>query len=144
WSRRPRRFLSRGTPVSGVIGDENMRTLAVWYPDWPVVAAGFSAADPVVVVEANVVVACSAAARAYGVQVGLRRREAQARCPEAEVIAHDPGRDARAFEPLVVAVEVFGPAVEIVRPGVCALPTRGPSRYFGGDEPLAERMREAV
>ena len=77
-------------------------------------------------------------------QVGLRRREAQARCPEAEVIAHDPGRDARAFEPLVVAVEAFGPAVEIVRPGVCALPTRGPSRYFGGDDALAERIREAV
>ena len=121
-----------------------MRTLAVWYPDWPVVAAGYSAADPVVVVEANVVVACSAAARAFGVQTGLRRREAQARCPEAEVLAADPGRDARAFEPLVVAVEAFGPAVEIVRPGVCALPTRGPSRYFGGDDALVARVGEAV
>src|SRR5205085_1150487 len=120
------------------------RTLALWCPDWPVVAAGYGAADPVVVVEANVVVACSAAARSCGVQPGLRRREAQARCPEAEVLAADPARDARAFEPVVVAVEAFGPAVEIVRPGVCALPTRGPSRYFGGDEALAARVAAAV
>src|SRR5204863_511777 len=111
---------------------------------WPVVAAGYDASDPVLVVEANVVVACSAVARSFGVQPGLRRREAQARCPEADVITHDPGRDARAFEPVVNAVEAFGPAVEIVRPGVCALPTRGPSRYFGGDDALAERMRAAV
>src|SRR5438046_8967162 len=121
-----------------------VRTLAVWCPDWPVVAAGFTADDPVVVVEANVVVACSAAARAFGVQTGLRRREAQARCPEAEVLAADPGRDARVFEPLVVSVEAFGPAVEIVRPGMCALPTRGPSRYFGGAAALATRVGEAV
>ena len=36
------------------------------------------------------------------------------------------------------------PAVDPVRPGVCAVPTRGPSRYFGGDEVLARMAAEAV
>ena len=120
------------------------RTLVVWCPDWPVVAAGSLGCDLVAVVFANRVVACSSAARAEGVGVGLRRREAQARCPQLVVVPHDPARDARAFEPVVAAVEALAPRVEVVRPGVCAVATRGPSRYFGGDEALAAQVGEAV
>src|SRR5947209_8775384 len=109
-----------------------VRTLVVWCPDWPVVTAGL-ADQPAAVVEAGRVVACSAAARAEGVRRGLRRRQAEACCSGLVVVAADEGRDARAFEPVAAAVEAFVPAVEIVRPGVCALATRGPSRYFGGD-----------
>ncbi|HLI00393.1 MAG TPA: hypothetical protein VKV06_06370 [Acidimicrobiales bacterium] len=124
--------------------DSPTRTLVVWCPDWPVVAAGCSADVPVAVVEANRVVACSAAARAAGVRRGLRRREAQGRCPDVEIVAHDPSRDARAWEPVVAAVATFTPGVEIVRPGVAAIGTRGPSRYFGGDRALAGRVAAAV
>jgi protein ImuB len=120
------------------------RTVAVWCPDWPVAAAGFAPDDSVVVVHANRVVACSAAARVDGVRRGLRRREAQARSPSAEIIAHDPARDARAFEPVIVAVEAFVPGVEVVRPGVCAFAARGPSRFFGGDKSLAAQVAAAV
>ncbi|MDQ4068633.1 MAG: DNA polymerase Y family protein, partial [Actinomycetota bacterium] len=42
------------------------------------------------------------------------------------------------------AVEAFTPEVEIVRPGLCAVATRGPSRYFGGDDALAARVASAV
>ena len=90
-----------------------VRTLVVWCPDWPVVAAGFSADEPVAVVHANRVMACSAAARAEGVRRGLRRREAQGRCPVLTVVEHDPSGAARAFEPVVAAVEEFAPGVEI-------------------------------
>ena len=121
-----------------------VRTLVVWCPDWPVAAAGVDAGTPAAVVFANRVVACSAAARAEGVGRGLRRREAQGRCPSLVVLEHDPGRDARAFEPVVQAVEALSPRVEIVRPGVCATGVRGPSRYFGGDEALAARVTSAV
>ena len=93
---------------------------------------------------ANRVVACSAAARADGVGREQRRRQAQSRCPGLVVVEHDPARDARAFEPVVVAVEAFCPGVEIVRPGVCAFATRGPSRYFGGDHALAARVVSVV
>jgi protein ImuB len=121
------------------------RTLVVWCPDWPVTAAGFDGTTtPVAALFANRVVACSAAARVEGVKRGLRRREAQSRCPELVVLERDLARDARAFEPVVAAVEALTPGVEIVRPGMCALLTRGPSRYFGGDEALAARVLQQV
>jgi protein ImuB len=120
------------------------RMLVVWCPDWPVAAAGIAADTAAAVFRANRAVACSPAARAEGVTRGLRRREAQARCPHLVVLEHDPTRDARVFEPIVAAVERFAPRVEIVRPGLCAVPTRGPSRYFGGDEALAVAVGEAV
>ncbi len=124
------------------------RTLLLWCPDWPVVAAeivdGVPAAGPVVVLHANRVLACSEAARADGVRRGLRRREAQSRCPRLTVVEHDPGRDARAFEPVVAAVEEVAVGVEVIRPGACALAARGPARYFGGEEAAAERIVEQV
>ncbi|MFE9690056.1 DNA polymerase Y family protein [Micromonospora sp. NPDC005806] len=125
-----------------------VRTLLLWCPDWPVLAAeivdGVPATDPVAVLHANRVVACSERARAEGVRRGLRRREAQGRCPQLTVVDHDPGRDARAFEPVVAAVEEVAAGVEVIRPGACALAARGPSRYLGGEEAAAERIVEHV
>jgi protein ImuB len=118
--------------------------LVAWYQDWPVVAAGCIPTVPAAVVRANRVVAVTAAGRADGVRPGLRRREAQGRCPELEIIPADTGRDARAWEPAVVALEMLTPAVEVLAPGAAALATRGPSRYFGGDLALAARVAEAV
>src|SRR6187401_1412424 len=116
----------------------------LWCPDWPVLAAGLvdgvDVNGPVVVLHANRVLACSPAARAEGVRRGLRKREAQGRCPQLTVVEHDPGRDARAYEPIVAAVEELSPGVEVVRPGVCALAARGPSRFYGGEVRAAERL----
>ena len=124
------------------------RTLVLWCPDWPVIAAeivdGVPAHGPVAVLHANRVLACSPAARSDGVRRGLRRREAQGRCPQLVIVEHDTGRDARAFEPVLAAVEEIFPGVEVIRPGVCALAAQGPSRYFGGAEPAAERLVEQV
>jgi protein ImuB len=125
-----------------------MRTLVVWCSDWPVVAAeiidSVPAHRPVAVIHAGRVLACSPAARADGVRRGLRTRAAQVRCPELTVVEHDAGRDARAFEPVVTAVEQLAPGVEVVRPGVCALAARGPARYFGGEEAAAELLVEDI
>src|SRR4029453_184246 len=125
-----------------------VRALAVWCPDWPVVAAeiveGVPAHEPVAVLAANRVIACSEAARTEGIRRGLRKREAQSRCPRLVVVAADPGRDARAFEPVVAAVEQLAPGVGVVRPGACALAARGPVRYFGGEERAAEVIVEEI
>ncbi|WP_422774671.1 DNA polymerase Y family protein [Plantactinospora sp. WMMC1484] len=122
--------------------------MLVWCPDWPVVAAdivdGISAATPVAVLHANRVVACSPAARADGVRPGLRKREAQSRCRHLAVVEHDPGRDARAFESVVAAVEEVVAGVEVIRPGMCGVAARGPARYFGGELRAAERIVEHV
>lgn len=125
-----------------------MRTLMLWCPDWPVIAVaiteGLSPHEPVAVLRANRILACSPAARVEGVRRGLRKREAQGRCPQLTVVEHDPGRDARAFEPIVAAVEELAPGVEVVRPGACALAARGPASYGGGEEAAAERLVEHV
>jgi len=121
-----------------------VRTTVVWCPDWPVVAAGLSSDAPAAVVRANRVVACSATARAWGVARGQRRREAQGRCPGLELLADDPARDARAYEAVLAAVETVSPLVELSRPGTCALATRGPSRYHGGDEAMMAVLGERV
>jgi protein ImuB len=122
--------------------------LVVWCPDWPVTAAGAAAAllpgRPIAVVTGNLVVAASAPARAEGVRRGMRRREAQGRCPELVVFADDPDRDARLFEPVAAAVEELAVGVEIVRPGIVAVPARGPAGYFGGEEIAAERLIDQV
>ncbi len=125
-----------------------VRTLLVWCPDWPVVAAEIvgvtTPSEPVAVMAANRVLACSESARREGVRRGLRRRDAQGRCPQLVVVEHDPGRDARAFEPVVAAVEEVVAGVEVLRPGVCAVAARGPARYFGGEEAAAEQIVEQV
>jgi protein ImuB len=122
--------------------------MLVWCPDWPVVAAelidGIPAAGPVAVLHANRVVASSHAARAEGVRRGLRKRDAQSRCPQLTVVDYDPSRDMRAFEPVVAAVEELVAGVEVLRPGVCAFAARGPVRYFGGEEAAAERIIELI
>jgi protein ImuB len=118
----------------------------LWCPDWPIAAAAITeGVDPhgaVAVMFANRVYACSPAARVEGIRRGLRKREAQGRCPQLVVVEHDPGRDARAYEPVVAAVEELAPGVEVVRPGACAVAAKGPSGYYGGEEPAAERLVE--
>ncbi len=121
-----------------------LRTLAVRVPDWPVVVTGIPLDEPVVVVRANRVVAASPAAREEGVAIGHRRREAQSRCPDVAVIERDIEREARRFEPVAAALEDLTPAVEVNAPGLLGFPTRGPSRYFGGDTAVADRVRDLV
>jgi protein ImuB len=125
-------------------GDGPVRTLVVRCDDWPVVAAGCSPADPVAVVHANRVVATSPAARAEGVARHQRRREAQSRCPALVVVERDEARDARVFEPVVAALDALTPRVELTIPGQVAFPTRGPSRFFGGDDAVVARALEVV
>lgn len=122
--------------------------LAVWCPDWPAVAAAAAAelpaTVPVAVVSANRVVACSAAARSAGVRRGLRRREAQARCPALHVARADADRDARWFEAVVTAIDTVAPGVEVLRPGLVVLSSRGVVRWFGSEEAAAETLSDAV
>lgn len=122
------------------MGSGVVRVAVVWCPDWPVVAHR-RPHEAVVVVHANRVVAASSSARAHGIVRGLRRREAQSRCPGVVVLERDLDLEARAFEAVVGALDDLTPRTEIIRPGILAFPTWGPSRYFGGDETMAHRCR---
>ncbi len=120
------------------------RMLCLWCPDWPVVTARRQ--DPrlagmaVAVLERGVVLSVSPEARAGGVRRGLRKREAEARCPGLVTLPADPAAEGRAFESLAGAVERVAPKLALERPGLLLVPTRGPSRYHGGDASLAARL----
>ena len=88
---------------------------------------------PIAVVERNLIVACSVDARGEGVRRGMRRRDAQARCPGLVLVNADAARDHRAFASIVSLIEERAPGVQLVRPGLCALRIRGPARYYGGE-----------
>lgn len=125
-----------------------MRSVCLWCPDWPVVSlrrAGRAPAHaPVVVLERDRVRAVSPEARAEGVRRGSRRREAEARCPGAELRAREPSLEARAFEAVARRLDDVTPRLAVIRPGLLSFPAAGPSRYFGGDEALVERAREVL
>jgi protein ImuB len=121
-----------------------LRVLVAWCPDWPVQAAGFPYEVPVAVMDKGRVVACSPAARAEGVTTGLRRREAQRRCTGLVLVDGDPDREARAYEPVVAAVEALAPKVEILRPGECAFAAHGAARFHGGEQELVAKVTAAV
>ena len=125
-------------------GDEPVRSLAVWVPDWPLAALGVDPDEPAAVFVANRVVAATPAARSAGVRRQMRRREAQSRSPALAVHEREPDVEGRRFEPVALALESFTPRVEVRRPGLVLFPTRGPSRYFGGDESLADGVHEAL
>ncbi|MDQ2845651.1 MAG: DNA polymerase Y family protein [Actinomycetota bacterium] len=129
-------------------GSGSSRSLVVWCPDWPAVAAARQARQPatgpVAVFHANRVKACTAAARAEGIRVGMRRREAQSRCPELLVLPVDNDAAGRLFEPVVAAVEAVASGVEVLRPGMIACQVRGPRRYFGSENAAAERILDVV
>ncbi len=124
------------------------RVFGLWCPDWPAVAAAsdidLSPDQPVAVLGAGRVIACSASARALGVRRDMRKRDAQARCPQLTVADNDQCRDARLFEPVVAAVAELIPLVEVLRPGLLVLPARGVARYFGSEEIAAEKLTDIV
>ncbi|MCU1683520.1 MAG: polymerase [Amycolatopsis sp.] len=129
-------------------GELPVRMLVLWCPDWPTVAAGAAEGvpmhRPIAVFSANRVVACSAVARASGIRRGMRRRQAQAHCPELAVFDDDEARDARLFEAVAAAVEELVVGVEVVRPGVVAVPVSGAAGYFGGEDNLLELLTDHV
>lgn len=126
-------------PSGGVADREVTRTTVVHCPDWPVAVAGVDPEEPAAVFRANRVVAASQGARTLGITLGLRRREAQRRCPHLTVLGHDPVADAGVFEAVAACFEAVTPRVEVTVPGTLAFATRGPSRYFGGDQGLSDR-----
>jgi protein ImuB len=121
--------------------DASARLLVLWVPDWPVAAHAkahrIPPAAPIALLEKGTVFAVSAAARDEGVRRGMRRREAQARCPGLRLLPYDTALDSRSFEPLLTALEQSMPGLHPVRPGTVAVRARGPARYYGGEQAAA-------
>lgn len=121
------------------------RVIALWCPDWPVAALHrqeprLPADAPVAIVADGAVVTVSAAARAAGVRRGMRRREAQSCLPSIVLRPADPDRDARAFEPVVAAIEAVVSGAAVLRPGLCMVQAAGPAAYYGAERAAAAAL----
>ena len=112
--------------------------------DWSAVVAAKNSNTPCAVVHAQRVISRTPAAMRYGVQLGMRRRHAQALCPDIEIVAHQPSRDRTAFDKVVRIVNELVPLIEVSEPGLIVFAARGPSRYMGGDGPMASKIVEAL
>lgn len=132
----------------GVPDTGTSRSLALWFPAWPVTAwaqaTGEDDSGPVAVVAANQVTACTPAAVAEGVAVGQRRREAQSRCPDLVMVPADEATSAREFEAVVGCIERLSPGVQVLSPGCCVLAARGLASYLRSEAEAAETLLEAV
>ncbi|HTO01177.1 MAG TPA: DNA polymerase Y family protein, partial [Microthrixaceae bacterium] len=124
--------------------EESVRTLSLICGQWSAFAVGRPPDVPLAVMRANRVVSNNAAAQQHGVSPGLRRREAQARCPSIELHDHDEQRDAWAFERVLHAMEDLVPRIEVLESGHCLFPSQGPSRFHGGDRRLAALVKAGV
>ncbi|BDA65419.1 DNA polymerase Y family protein [Actinomyces capricornis] len=139
------------------------RLVAIWVPDWPVVALTLEARaqrrttaphrgpllpdpalEPVAVVGAHEVLAASAPARAAGLAVGMPLRTARSLCPGLTLVPTQPPREARSFEVVMDALEAHLPAPLVARPGLAVSGARGPARWAGGEEELAARLIESL
>lgn len=148
------------------------RTAAVVVPDWPLLAArdrddrareaqeralrehddapaGAAAPDPgprppVILLDRHRVIHADPAAREAGVAVGMRRRSAQAACPQARVLEADRDHESMLFELVAAAVDTVAAGVDVLRPGILLMSAAGPARHAGGEEVLAERIVDAV
>ena len=121
------------------------RVIALWLPDWPNEALRreepkLAADAPIAIIADGTVAAVSAAGRAAGVSRGLRRREAQSRCPSIVLRPADAERDVRGFEPIVAGLETVVPGVAVLRPGFCVIRAAGPAAYFGAERAAAEAL----
>ncbi|MFH8387163.1 DNA polymerase Y family protein [Kitasatospora sp. NPDC018058] len=116
-------------------------------PDWPVVAVLGAEPDPgrvAAVVERGRILAATDAARAAGVRRGQKLRSAQAAVAGLEVYDRSVDDEAKMFEAVADAVGALAAHLEVVRPGLLAVAAVGAARFHGGEEPLAEKVVDAV
>ncbi|MDO5081182.1 DNA polymerase Y family protein [Buchananella hordeovulneris] len=122
--------------------------LCAWVPNWPLAAllvgAPELAAAPVALTVRNRIRAATPAAAHRGVQPGMTVRTAHELCPELAVHRDDPARQTRVFEQVLRDLDEVVAAVHVVRPGLVLVPARGPARWAGGREQLAEKLGAAV
>ena len=145
-------------------GPPASRLVAIWVPDWPVVALTLEArqqrrhsharqeaphlpdpaTEPVAVVGARGVLAASAPARRAGIATGMRLRTARSLCPELAVLPPQEERQSRAFETVMEALGSLLADPMVARPGLALSGVRGPAAWIGGEEPLASALVETV
>ncbi|QWW18736.1 DNA polymerase Y family protein [Schaalia sp. 19OD2882] len=123
-----------------------MRRVVLWVPEWPVSALAVDAPPgaPTVLAEGPRVLLASTAARRHGVRSRMPLSTARHLCPRLLVLPRDDDREGRAFEVVLEAFDSLAAHVVCLRPGLAWAPSRGPVRWAGSEEALAEELIDAV
>jgi protein ImuB len=74
----------------------------------------------------------------------MRRREAEAICPEVVTLIDDPATSAIAFEMIASAIEDVVATVEVVHPGLALSMISGAVSYYGSEAEVVQRVYEVV
>ncbi|WP_293771098.1 DNA polymerase Y family protein [uncultured Corynebacterium sp.] len=128
-----------------------MRIAALWFPDWPVQAVrlerpegSVAAAAPVAIARQYRIEVCDAAARAVGVRRGMRVRQAQAVCPELDVVDANSERDGVVFAAIADSLDDVASSIEVLRPGLVAVDAAAAGRFHGSEDRALEMLIDAA
>ncbi|HKZ28401.1 MAG TPA: DNA polymerase Y family protein [Acidimicrobiia bacterium] len=124
-----------------------VRTLCVWFPDWPLRRPDAPPDRACLVVDGSAtprVVAFNQYAGEAGVRLGMRRPEAEVLCPGGTTLEQDYATESLVFESVAGAVEELVPRVEVADPGLLFVPIDGAIRYYGGEPALIDNLARAV
>ena len=127
-----------------------MLWLCLYLPELPleVFTRGSQDASPLVVHCGSAgrprVVAANLAARSAGIKSGLALAAARALQTDLRVHPRDQAAERRALEALAAWSGQFTSMVSLVRPNALVLEVAGSLRFFGGLNPLLEKLRTAI
>ncbi len=126
----------------------NARTATIWIPDWPLVVAlavnKLPATTPAVVIANKRVHVASGYARAAGIRTAMPLRHAQELLPDLEVLHANEPLETKEFEYIAHITETLIPHLDILRPGLITFGATGPTRYFGSEEALADKITDLI
>ena len=117
----------------------------MWYPDWPLRRPDTPPDRSTQAVgDDNRVLARNQLAVDAGILNGMRRREAEAVCPDVITFDADPTGEAVRFEPVAQTIESMVPRIEMVIPGLVLVPIAGAIRFYGGEADLVEHLAKEL
>ncbi|WP_053546071.1 Y-family DNA polymerase [Corynebacterium deserti] len=123
--------------------------MALWFPDWPVQAVWLDREEklqvknPIAITAQYRIQVCGLVARRRGVKRGMKVRQAQAVCPELEVVDADLDRDARMFEGIIESLGDVASSVEVLRPGLVVIDAGAAARYHGSEDTAVAMLIDA-
>lgn len=127
------------------------RSIVLWCPRWPVVAAYRDDScgeaipgQPLALIHGGVVVECSLNATQEGVRPGMKRREAHTLLPTLVLIPHDEHRDRSAFDRVLRDLTEYVPQHAVLGPGLVAFGARGLERFYGSEEAASRMLVDAL
>jgi len=127
------------------------RACVVLCADWPIVAACIDQdtpegvwGEPLMIVHAGRVTSCSPEARAQGIRIGQRLRDAHTACPTVRRVPWSPERDNRVFDRLLATLADVVPVAGVMEPGVVYLGAEGMIRYYGSEDTATRAITDAL